>query len=71
MVLRSNRKRAKPDRLQVFGLRDREDAINKLREQRNREREGLKNWGDIWMVPAYISGAVLLFLVIFFKEKNK
>ena len=33
--------------------------------------EGFKNWGDIWMVPAYISGAVLLFLVIFFKEKNK
>ena len=33
--------------------------------------EGIKNWGDIWMVPAYISGAVLLFLVVFFKEKNK
>ena len=37
----------------------------------NNTIEGLKNWGDIWMVPAYISGAVLLFLVIFFKEKNK
>ena len=37
----------------------------------NNTIEGIKNWGDIWMVPAYISGAVLLFLVIFFKEKNK
>ena len=31
--------------------------------------EGLKIWADIWMVPAYISGGVLLFLIIFFKEK--
>ena len=37
----------------------------------NNTIEGIKNWGDIWMVPAYISGAVLLFLVVFFKEKNK
>ena len=37
----------------------------------NNTIEGLKNWGDIWMIPAYISGAVLLFLVILFKEKNK
>lgn len=33
--------------------------------------EGIKNWFDIWMVPAYISGAVLLFLIIFFKDKKK
>ena len=33
--------------------------------------EGIKNWFDIWMVPVYISGAVLLFLVIFFKDKKK
>ena len=33
--------------------------------------EGIKNWAEIWMIPAYISGAVLLFLIIFFKEKNK
>ena len=32
--------------------------------------EGIKNWGDIWMVPAYISAAVLLFLIVFFKEKK-
>ena len=32
--------------------------------------EGFKNWTDIWMVPAYISGGVLLFLIIFFKEKK-
>tara|TARA_B100001115_G_scaffold36489_1_gene26920 strand:+ start:977 stop:2149 length:1173 start_codon:yes stop_codon:yes gene_type:complete len=32
--------------------------------------EGLKNWTDIWMVPAYISGGVLVFLIIFFKEKK-
>ena len=31
----------------------------------------IKNWPDIWMVPAYIAAAVLLFLIIFFKEKNK
>ena len=31
----------------------------------------VKNWEDIWMVPAYIAAAVLLFLIIFFKEKNK
>ena len=30
----------------------------------------VKNWTEIWMVPAYISAVVLLFLVIFFKEKN-
>jgi len=33
--------------------------------------EGIKNWFDIWMVPAYISGAVLLLLIIFFKDKKK
>ena len=32
--------------------------------------DGIKNWGEIWMIPAYISGAVLLFLMIFFKEKK-
>ncbi len=32
--------------------------------------EGIKNWEEIWMVPAYISGAVLLFLIVFFKEKK-
>jgi hypothetical protein len=32
--------------------------------------EGIKNWGDIWMVPTYISAAVLLFLIVFFKEKK-
>ena len=37
----------------------------------NNTIEEIKNWGDIWMVPAYISGAVLLFLVVFFKENNK
>ena len=31
----------------------------------------IKNWPDIWMVPAYIAAAVLLFLIIFFKEKTK
>ncbi len=30
----------------------------------------VKNWTEIWMVPAYISAAVLLFLIIFFKEKK-
>ena len=30
----------------------------------------VKNWTEIWMVPAYISAVVLLFLIIFFKEKN-
>tara|TARA_B100000405_G_C16714891_1_gene420465 strand:+ start:1131 stop:2306 length:1176 start_codon:yes stop_codon:yes gene_type:complete len=32
--------------------------------------DGIKNWAEIWMIPAYISGAVLLFLMIFFKEKK-
>ena len=32
--------------------------------------DGIKNWAEIWMIPAYISGAVLLFLIIFFKEKK-
>ena len=32
--------------------------------------EGIKNWEEIWMVPAYISVAVLLFLIVFFKEKK-
>ncbi len=32
--------------------------------------DGIKNWGDIWMIPAYVSGAVLLFLIVFFKEKK-
>jgi nucleoside transporter len=32
--------------------------------------DGIKNWEEIWMIPAYISGAVLLFLMIFFKEKK-
>ena len=32
--------------------------------------DGIKNWTEIWMIPAYISGAVLLFLMIFFKEKK-
>ena len=32
--------------------------------------DGIKNWSEIWMIPAYISGAVLLFLMIFFKEKK-
>ena len=32
--------------------------------------DGIKIWAEIWMIPAYISGAVLLFLMIFFKEKK-
>jgi len=36
----------------------------------NNTIEGIKNWGDIWMIPAYISAAVLLFLIVFFKEKK-
>lgn len=31
--------------------------------------EGIKNWQSIWMVPAYIAVAVMLYFVIFFKEK--
>lgn len=31
--------------------------------------EGIKNWQSIWMVPAYIAVAVLLYFLIFFKEK--
>jgi len=30
----------------------------------------IKSWEDIWMVPAYIAVAVLLFLIIFFKDKK-
>jgi len=30
----------------------------------------VKSWEDIWMVPAYIAVAVLLFLIIFFKDKK-
>ena len=29
----------------------------------------IKSWEDIWMIPAYIAVAVLLFLIIFFKDK--
>lgn len=31
--------------------------------------EGVKNWQSIWMVPAYIAVGVLLYFIIFFKEK--
>ena len=30
----------------------------------------IKSWEDIWMIPAYIAVAVLLFLIIFFKDKK-
>ena len=32
--------------------------------------EGIKNWSGIWEIPAYISAAVLLFLIVFFKDKK-
>lgn len=32
--------------------------------------EGMKNWSGIWEIPAYISAAVLLFLIVFFKDKK-
>ena len=33
--------------------------------------EGVTNWSGVWMVPAIISGFVLLFVALFFHEKKK
>jgi nucleoside transporter len=33
--------------------------------------EGAHNWNGIWMVPAYIAVAVLLYFVFFFREKKE
>lgn len=32
--------------------------------------DGGHNWTDIWMVPAYIALGVLIYFILFFKEKN-
>jgi len=32
-------------------------------------KEGVYQWQSIWMVPAYISVAVLIYFILFFKEK--
>jgi hypothetical protein len=29
------------------------------------------NWNSVWMVPAYISVGVLVFFLLFFKEKKQ
>jgi MFS family permease len=31
--------------------------------------EGVYQWQSIWMIPAYISVAVLIYFILFFKEK--
>jgi nucleoside transporter len=33
--------------------------------------DGAPNWNSIWMVPAYISVGVLVFFLLFFKEKKQ
>jgi hypothetical protein len=31
---------------------------------------GLHNWKAIWFVPAYIAAGVLVYFIVFFKEKS-
>ncbi len=37
---------------------------------RNMEN-GLHNWKEIWFVPAYIAAGVLIYFIVFFKEKKE
>ena len=32
--------------------------------------DGVHNWQSIWFVPVYIAAAVLIYFILFFKEKN-
>jgi len=33
--------------------------------------DGAFQWQSIWMVPAYIAVAVLIYFILFFKEKKE